>query len=778
MEQFYLDDENSYQDEKIELQKYIRVLIRRWKLVFSVTILVTVPWVIYTLKQPPVYEAKAVIRFKSYEGKDPTLTESRTTVLTSRTFAEQVVAQMGLSMKIKSDAMKRLKRKEIFQHFSTTKDPVPGDYLLRLNNDATYSLFILLDDKRKRKIKEGLVNQILDSPLSANGFNLQISPNLLNVPQDIEFTILPFREAVKEFQSKTNVSWNRSGTLMTLTMTDEDPYLAAKMTNRLAEIFVEESASLKKKAVEKKRELLEEQVRLAKAKLDESERALKEFKEKYAINLDAEQQTQLNQMVAAEQEKENLVAYKKALKGLLARLDSETLSSSSDGNTQAQLNRRYIFRQIAGHPVFDNNATMLVYRAKLLDLEDQWKQVVDVSSAENPKAKEIDAEISLTHLQIKKLALQEIDDLNKQIARLESKINQLKFKLKQLPAQQQKLNELTRTNQVLEKQYTDLLAMYRDAQITEAVETEDIEILDPAIEPEFPKNLNKKIQAGLGGIFGLILGIGLAFLLEFLDKSIKNADEVKKFLKLTVLGSIPQIDFSDVYDFQDSEKLKQIDQQLVTHDYSPTPIGEAYRSLRTNILFSRERGQLQSMVITSNEPGDGKSFTAANLSITFAQLKSNTLLIDGDLRRGVLHNTFGVPKEPGFSNYLTSMIPIQHIIHETHIPNLSLITCGSLIPNPSELLASHQMKRFLDEMRRKFDLIIFDSPPLNAATDAVVVGTQVDATILVIRAGKTDRDLARQKLELFSNVPANIIGVVLNGTTADLAHPGYSYYHY
>jgi capsular exopolysaccharide synthesis family protein len=184
------------------------------------------------------------------------------------------------------------------------------------------------------------------------------------------------------------------------------------------------------------------------------------------------------------------------------------------------------------------------------------------------------------------------------------------------------------------------------------------------------------------------------------------------------------------------------------------------------------------LCITSTSPGDGKSFTAANLAITMAQQKSNTLLIDCDLRRGVLHNTFGVPKEPGFTNFLTSNHSALEYISETNIPNLHLISCGSLIPNPSELLGSHQMRRFMDEMRRKFDLIVFDTPPLNAATDAVVIGTQVDATIIVIRASKTDRTVARQKLEMFNNVPAKVIGVVLNGTSADLAHEGYSYYHY
>jgi capsular exopolysaccharide synthesis family protein len=255
-------------------------------------------------------------------------------------------------------------------------------------------------------------------------------------------------------------------------------------------------------------------------------------------------------------------------------------------------------------------------------------------------------------------------------------------------------------------------------------------------------------------------------------------DDVKSHLKLNVLGTIPQVAFDSVYDFQDHEKAKLIDQQLVTHDFSPTPISEAYRSLRTSIIYNKKVGRIQTLVLTSTSPGDGKSFTGANFSITLAQQKTSTLLVDTDLRRGVQHNTFGVPKEPGFSNYLCGQVIPADIINETHIPNLWMISCGSLVPNPSELLGSLQMRRFLDEMRRRFDVIIFDTPPLNAATDAVVLGTQVDGVAIVVRAGKTHREIARQKLELFQNLEAKIIGVILNGTSVDLAHEGYSYYHY
>jgi capsular exopolysaccharide synthesis family protein len=293
-----------------------------------------------------------------------------------------------------------------------------------------------------------------------------------------------------------------------------------------------------------------------------------------------------------------------------------------------------------------------------------------------------------------------------------------------------------------------------------------------------PINISKKTKAAGGLAFGFMFGIMIVLVWEMMDRTIKTADDIKGHLKLNVLGAIPQVAFDNVNDFQDHEKARMMDQQLVTHDFAPTPIGEAYRSLRPSIIYNTKTGRLQTLVLTSTAPGDGKSFTAANLGIALAQQKSKTLLVDTDLRRGVQHNTFGVPKEPGFSNYLCGQVISADIVNETHIPNLAMISCGSLVPNPSELLGSLQMRRFLDEMRRKFDVIIFDTPPLNAATDAVVLGTQVDGVAIVVRAGKTHREVARQKLELFQNLEAKIIGVVLNGTSVDLAHEGYSYYHY
>ena len=423
MESVFLDEEE-LQDEKIDIRRYLKAVLRRWWVVLIVTIAVTVPWVLYTFSKPAEYEAQAVVQFNSFEGNDPTLTESRETVLTSRSFAEKVVAQMGLSLAIESDGKNQISRLSLFSQVSTTQNPIPGEYLLRFNENYSYRLSMMLDEDREKVISEGLISDISEKALSVNGFSIRLARNYSSNPQDITFTIYPFRDAVKNFRSKTGTEWNRSGNLMTITLTDEDPDLAAKMTNRLAEIFVEKSASLKTSDIKKRSELLEEQVNLAKSNLDEADRALKEFKENNAIDLNAEQQTQVNQLVVEEQQTRNLESYKNTLESLLAKLDDELLSGN--GNSATTGNRRYIFSQLAEHAYFDNNSTMLIYRQKLKDETENRRTIVASSSEQNPRAISFAIEIRQTQAQIEDLASREISLIAAEIRRLNSKVQRVR----------------------------------------------------------------------------------------------------------------------------------------------------------------------------------------------------------------------------------------------------------------------------------------------------------------------------------------------------------------
>jgi len=773
MEDLFYEDTEQQEEEGFDISKYIHIVLKRKWIILAIFIVITIPWYFYLKSLPPTYEAFCDIEFRSLEGSSENIiSESRIIKLRSRTFAENVVAQLGLVLDVKEEEQK-LTRHQLFEEFTTTIKPNEGDYIFRRKSDDTFSI-IWKKGKNTRVVYTGPLQEAIDKKIETNaGFTFKLNESIKNLHPEIEFVIIPFKYAVQAFRDRTNVSL-RGLNILRLTMSDSDPVLVAKMVNRLAQIYVNESMTLKRSSVEDHKKIIEEKFGIAKQNLAESERQLKEFKSTHLVSLDTETETRVSELNKAESEMESYSRQISDLETLLNKIDNTRNTAEEKGKL------KYEFTQLTELPTFSSNYKMGALRKQLLDLEQEYNDVTQGGLTErHKKAIELEEEIASLYIEIETEARNHRTELIRDVNYTERKISDLKYKLKQkLPEDQATLMVLEREHKSDEEIYRELKAQSQLAAISEAVESESIDILDPALVPDYPVNRDKKKKALMGAAFALALGLGVAFGLEFLDKSIKTVDDVKKYLKLQVIGTIPNVDFDEIGEFQDNEKMKQIDQQLVTYDYSPTPIGEAYRSLRTNLVFSKNSGRIQSLILTSTAPGDGKSFTAANLAISMAQHRSNTLLIDADLRRGVLHNTFGVPKEPGFTNYLTNMASFSHVINETLIPNLSLISCGSLLPNPSELLGSHQMKRFLDEAKRKFDFIIFDSPPLNAATDAIVIGTQVDGVVTVVRSGVTNRNIARSKLELFKNVPARVLGVILNGTTAEFGHDGYSYYHY
>ncbi len=772
-EKFFLEDIQQEEEEGLDLQRYLRGLYRRKWMLLAIFLVILIPWLIYVKKQPPQYEASALIRFKTY-GSDNVglLNETRITELTSRTFAEKVVAQLGLTLEMLAETKERpLRRQKVFEQFSTTTDPISGEYLLEFKDDV-FSLFQLNElDKAPRLLVSDSLSKIIDQTYDVNGFSFRINPDILKERSRIHFRVKNFRRTVDNFRKQIKVRFNRTGTLMWVSLTDRDPSLVATMVNQLAQMYVEESKFFSLKKVKDVKEVVENQLKIAKENLDKANEELKRFKESHFISLDTEVKQNVNDLSDLENEIRTIKENIESLSLLLRRLEKnfETTEASET---------RYIYRQIARHPAFQQDPNMGILQQQLADLESQRDQLLTRVTESHQDVVEINAQIKFIQLQIKDLAKKRLEQLYEELATAERTASNLRYKLKMLPSEQLKLAELTQKVKVNEDIYSSLLAKYQEAQISEAVRTEEISILDPAQPPEDPVNRDKKQKAVIGGFFSLFFSIFVGVFLEFLDKTLKTPDDIKRYLKLNVIGSIPKIEFDHEYELKDADKIKQIDAQLVTYDYSPTPVSEAYRALRTKIMFSKQTGNIRTLVITSFAPYDGKSFTCSNLAVTLAQHKTNTLLVDADLRRGVLHNTFSVPKEPGLSNFLMGMVSFEELLNETHVPNLTVVSCGSMMPNPSELLGSLRLRKFIDEAKRRFDFVIFDTPPLNAATDAVVLGTQVDGVTLIVRAGKTNRNIARQKLDLFDNVPATIIGVIINGAEKDLAHEGYSYYHY
>ncbi len=361
-------------------------------------------------------------------------------------------------------------------------------------------------------------------------------------------------------------------------------------------------------------------------------------------------------------------------------------------------------------------------------------------------------------------------------------VDQMSDRLTGLPAQTLQYARLERDLKLNEKLYLTMKQKYEESRITEAGQMGKVRILDPALISQKVKP-NKKMNLLMGVFLGLGLGVGYALIREFLDHTVKAVEHLER-KGLTILGIIPDMEGTST-----KKAIKKIaspskggtnfKRRLITYEDPKSPISESYRSLRTNISYASTMDKkIKSLLISSSQPGEGKSTTAANLAIAFAQLRKRTLLVDADLRKPVQHNVFGLPRGPGLSEYLIGEVPdLNSIIHPTKVENLSIITAGGLPPNPSELLGSDAMSVLVDKLESEWDMILFDSPPIVAVTDASMICGELDAIALVVKAGQTERSAVDRAMDTIKNVKAPLIGAILNGASQESLGGKYAYYY-
>jgi succinoglycan biosynthesis transport protein ExoP len=295
-----------------------------------------------------------------------------------------------------------------------------------------------------------------------------------------------------------------------------------------------------------------------------------------------------------------------------------------------------------------------------------------------------------------------------------------------------------------------------------------LSVVEPAAVPTWPTASTKVRTVMLAAAVGLVLALGTVFLLEYLDDTIKTSEDVTRVMKLTTLAGISRIA---------GDKLSE---KLITVRHPRSPISEAYRVLRTNLQFSSLDRPMQTLVVTSPNPVEGKSTTAANLAVVMAQAGKDVILVDADLRRPVQHRIFGLDNRRGLTGVLLDTDAVlDGNLQQTGVDNLRLLTTGPLPPNPSELLGSQRMARLVKQLQKEADIIIFDSPPTLVVADAAVLATQSDGVLLVADAGRTRRKLAKEAVDRFQQVGAHLLGVALNRAKARRSeYSYYNYYHY
>ncbi|MBT4334038.1 MAG: polysaccharide biosynthesis tyrosine autokinase [Candidatus Cloacimonetes bacterium] len=397
---------------------------------------------------------------------------------------------------------------------------------------------------------------------------------------------------------------------------------------------------------------------------------------------------------------------------------------------------------------------------------------------------------------IEKISTAQIDQNIKssKVISLRKAVEQYNERMSQLPDTEVQLARLERNYKINEKTYTMLIEKYEEAKIAEKSKIGKIRIVEEARIPESPIKPNKRMNMMIAIVLGLGLGIGAALLIHSLDSKIRTFDDVRKFVSLPVLGTIPHIQSDDMEldnleqeissaKGSDKDKYEQILQQvqarLITN-YSPkSSTAEAFRILRTNIISRKKNSDCTTLLITSSGPKEGKSTIQANMATALAQMDAKVILVDLDLRRPMVHTILGFEKETGMSDFLMDKTTkIEDIIKPTNIKNLDIITSGIIPPNPSELLASKRMDDALRDLKEKYDYILFDSPPVIAVTDSMVMANKVDLLILAIRVDQADKNVVRRTKELLENIKVDITGVVINGIQPHRYYNSYEYNYY
>ncbi len=354
-------------------------------------------------------------------------------------------------------------------------------------------------------------------------------------------------------------------------------------------------------------------------------------------------------------------------------------------------------------------------------------------------------------------------------------------------AKNDSLQRLIDAKSFLQDRYSNYNDQLHSIKIKKSENIDEVSITKPAVPNYTPINTSTSVAtiSFIGLFLGMIIGLVASFVFEALDTSIGTIEDVETYLGVSVVGLIPQIEFNDIK-FDKKKEISEDLARLVIHYAPKSVLAESYRSLRTNIQFLSYEQEAKALLFTSSSPREGKTTTIVNLALTMAQSGNKVLLVDADLRKPALYRIFGLEKEQGLSeiilskrhwrecvktvtDIITGELGMSDIILMPGIDNLHIITCGTIPPNPSELLNSDNMDDFIDSIKKEYDMVLFDCSPVLPATDSAVLGRKIDGIVLVYAVGNVSRSSLKRAKAHMDNVKVRVIGIVLNGMRSDVS---------
>jgi len=747
-------------EEEIDIFSYVAVILRRWKVFALAFCSVFIVVALYTFLMKPVYEASSVLHVKDDKGKANLLGElslnstnpvnAEIEILKSRTNAEQVVKQLHLDWQV-SKKPEGLTCK-ILEFTSNAKKPV---YWIKMTGADTFDV----KDDDGDLIGRGKSGALIKK----KGFSLLLTDLKGQTGDSFKLRLLPFNDIVASLQAGIKAAeQGRQTGIIRASYSSTDPVKARDVVNALVQAYLDQSVSFKAEEASRTVSFIDEQMRGISKELDKSEKDLEAYKSKAGVvKLDGEAQSLIDKLSEMEKGRTEVVLQKKQLE--FARDAAKKAIQKGS---------------VYSPGIMKNDPLVAALGQKLAELEVQKKALLTEYTEAHQLVKAVQSQIN--EVQNKILAVFEtgMGNLAKQEEGVTRQLDLYEGKMRTLPNVERDLARLTRFSKVNADIYTFLLQKHEESRIAKASTISNINIVDPAITPSYPIKPKKAMNLLLGLLFGLALGIGLAFFQEYLDDTIKNADEAKRAMGLPLLAVIPHIPSHEPKINGSTSSYKG---PLITQLEPKSVVAEAFRALRTSLHFSAINKEKKIMLLTSSFPGEGKSIISANLASIISQTGARVLVVDCDLRRSSLHDKFGLSKTPGLSELLTGDITFEEAKHDTGIPGLDMIAAGTTPPNPAELLGSEEIRQFLLTQRENYDFIIIDAPPVLAVTDAPVLTIVADIVILVMEAGRVPVKAAQHMRETLAITKVPVAGLVLNDKTGKGESYGYyggRYYRY
>ena len=579
---------------------------------------------------------------------------------------------------------------------------------------------------------------------------------------------------VAVFLGSLSVKRIPSSRLMEVSYESTDPVLAARILNAHLDNF-------KAQNIQSRYEATLEATRFLTSQLNELKLTVKQSED---ARINYERQNQIWSV----DDKSNITTQR------LADLDKQLTDAQGETLKKQALYEYAKAGDIDAVPEIRADPLLQDLQKKRADLAVQYTEAVNQYGPNFPKVQRLQAQMKEVDDQIAResrgIVLQLESDYREAKQREELIRQALELQKAETNNMAEKMvqyNILKRESEADKSLYEGLLTKLKEAGISEGLKSSNLRVVDPAMIPSYPARPAKARNIALAFLVGLVGGIGLALLREYLDNTVKTPDDIETLTRLPSLAVVPA--FGDggsrkrrmgIFGSPSTNgHEKRI--ELVAQHLPKSQMSEAFRALRTALLLSQPDHPPQVILVTSALPREGKTTAAANLAVTLAQLGDKTVLVDADLRKpgvGRLLN-LGSGKYAGLSSYLAGVSTLDLVtVPHPAIPNLAAIPTGPLPPNPADLLSSHKLADAIAELRTKYKFVVIDSPPIMAATDAVILSVQADGVLLVVRSGETPKEAFTRTRDLLTSVKSRLLGVVLNAVDASAPDYYYSYRYY